>query len=226
LAVGAVPEFVRAEAANYMMTARATHNEISRKLDDIQLHLAELVDKRDVDPDEALMRIEKGWRESAKILEVQPKLDEARREALAADYNRNLKLYIQDFSKQSIFTLREAVEDNAQHGYRFDRLSEMVRHRYGVSANKAKFLARQETSLFMAKYRKQRFDQAGVRRYKWSTSHDERVRDSHKHLNGQIFSYDQPPITDRARGAKNNPGEDFNCRCVDIPILEKDPAYA
>jgi SPP1 gp7 family putative phage head morphogenesis protein len=224
--VAEVPEFVRAEAALYQTVAKSAHEEMLRRLNEIELDLAKASGIPDIDAESAIRSIEKGWQKSARLLEVQPKLDRERTEALAADYNKNLKLYIQKFSQDSVKNLREAVEGNAQEGYRFDNLTEVIRHRYGVTANKAKFLARQETGLFMAKYRKQRFDQAGVRKYKWSTAHDERVRDSHKHLDGRVFAYDQPPVTDRATGAKNNPGEDFNCRCLDIPILEQDLQYA
>lgn len=220
LDVSVVPEFIRAEATAYESTAKAAHAEIHRRLDEVQMNLERLVDQNNIEADDAIRHIERGWKKSAEILEVQPKLTEASQEELADEYNRNLKLYVKAFSLDSIATLRQAVDENAMAGYRFDKLTEVIRHRYGVTANKAKFLARQETGLFMAKYRKKRFGEAGVRRYRWSTANDERVRDSHKHLNGRVFSYDDPPITDRSTGAKNNPGEDFNCRCLDIPLLE------
>lgn len=223
LAVGEVPEFVRIEAANYQTVAKGAHDEMLFQLNEIQEGLDRIVQDVTIDADVAIRAIEKGWKKSAARLEVQPLLTKEGRENLEANYTNNLKLYIRNFSQQSVDTLREAIEANAMEGYRFDKLTEVIRHRYGVTANKANFLARQETSLFMSKYRKERFAQAGVRRYRWSTAHDERVRDSHRHLNGRIFSYDDPPITDRHTGAKNNPGEDFNCRCVDEPILEYDP---
>lgn len=222
---GRVPASIRAAAANYQTTAKGAHDAVLRKLNDIQEHLDEIVDSVDVDADETLKRIDAGFKKAAHAMEVQPVLKPEARKALAEDYNKNMKIYVKDFSQQSVKALRAAVEDNAMEGFRFDKLTDSIRHRYGVTANKARFLARQETSLFMAKYRKQRFEQAGVRKYRWSTAHDERVRDSHKHLDGRVFTYDSPPITDRATGARNNPGEDFNCRCVDIPILESDATY-
>ncbi|MES2220676.1 MAG: phage minor head protein [Acidobacteriota bacterium] len=225
LDVGRVPEQVRAEAANYQTVAKAAHDAVLRQLNEVQKDLERLVKSKPVDAEATIGSINKGFKKSAELLEVRPELDKKHVEQLAKDYSANMELYITDFSKQSIVTLREAVEDNAMQGFRFDRLTEMVRHRYGVTANKAKFLARQETGLFMAKFRKQRLQQSGVKRYRWSTAHDERVRDSHRRLNGQTFTYDQPPITNRTTGERNNPGEDFGCRCVDIPILEKDAAY-
>jgi SPP1 gp7 family putative phage head morphogenesis protein len=220
-----VPGFIKAAAASYHTRAKATHDEILRKLIEIQDRMDDNLKEYDVDPYSAMDKIEHGFRKSAEALAIEPELSQFSKDRLAADYNKNIKLYINDFSKQSVQSLREAVEENAMQGYRFDRLKDVIKQRYGVTANKAKFLARQETSLFMSKYRHQRFSQGGVKQYKWSTAHDERVRDSHKRLDGRVFQYDDPPITDRATGAKNAPGEDYNCRCLDIPLLDKVAEY-
>lgn len=225
LDVGLVPDVIRAEATSYQSKAKYANDEIRRILDEVQKNLDRIVNEKNIDAAPTIRAIEKGWKNSAKILEVQPKLDEKAKVRLAQNYNNNLKLYIQKFSAESITSLRETVEANAMEGFRFDKLTEQIRHRYGVTANKARFLARQETSLFMSKYRQERFTQSGVKRYEWSTANDERVRDSHKRLNRRVFFYSDPPITDRSTGAKNNPGEDFNCRCVDKPILEIDPDF-
>ena len=55
---------------------------------------------------------------------------------------------------------------------------------------------------------------AGITKYKWSTSRDGSVRPEHKTNNGKIFNWDRPPAK------TGNPGFDYNCRCVAIPILE------
>jgi SPP1 gp7 family putative phage head morphogenesis protein len=52
----------------------------------------------------------------------------------------------------------------------------------------------------------------GVEKCRWSTSLDERVRPSHRVLEGKIFSYDNLPPE----------YNDYNCRCVLIPIIEID----
>ncbi|MFA5380138.1 MAG: minor capsid protein, partial [Dehalococcoidia bacterium] len=81
-------------------------------------------------------------------------------------------------------------------------------------------LARQETSLFFSKFSMNRASSAGVRRYKWSTSHDGRVRERHKELNGTIHSVDDPPVVDLKTGRRAHPGCDFGCRCAAIWVLE------
>lgn len=214
-----VPAWIKAEAGVYKTIARGAHDQIKKVLGYIQGAMDQLVDKHPVRPESTLARFEKDFQPIARAIEVHPTLTTASKVKLAEDYTDNMKLWIKKFSEETIQDLRMAVEVNAHEGYRFDRLIDAIQQRYGVSQSKARFLARQETSLFMSKFRKGRFHEAGVRMYKWSTSHDERVRDDHKHLNGRVFSYDQPPIVDRATGRTGNPGEDFNCRCVDIPVL-------
>lgn len=224
--IASLPGWIKAEAANYQLKAKAVHDEILRKLDEVQERIGQKIDEYHVNPYYAIEKIESGFKVSAKALEIQPELDVQRKAQLAADYNQNMKLYIKKFSEQSIVSLREVVEENSMQGYRFDRLKDVIKQRYGVTANKAKFLARQETSLFQAKFRANRFEQAGVKNYRWATAHDERVRDDHKRLNGKVFSYQNPPIQDRNTGERGNPGEGYNCRCLDIPILSKVAEYA
>jgi len=140
-------------------------------------------------------------------------------EKLKDDYTENLDLYIQKWHDEQIMRLRQKVSSNVQQGFRAENLIQDIQAEKKVSYNKAKFLAKQETSLMVSKYRQVRYEDAGINQYQWSTSRDQRVRDSHKHLQGKIFRFDQPPVTDLATGARNNPGEDFNCRCVAIPVL-------
>jgi SPP1 gp7 family putative phage head morphogenesis protein len=54
----------------------------------------------------------------------------------------------------------------------------------------------------------------GVERYKWLTSADERVRKTHKANSGQIFEWDNPPVT------TGHPKTDIRCRCQAIPYFE------
>lgn len=140
-------------------------------------------------------------------------------EAMRVGYTENLNKYIKDWHQEQILKLREKITANVVAGYRADALISTIQEQRGVTQRKAKFLARQETSLLVSKYREVRYKDAGLNSYVWSTSHDERVRPDHKVLNGSVFRYDHPPVTDRRTGAKNNPGEDFNCRCVAIPVL-------
>ena len=88
-----------------------------------------------------------------------------------------------------------------------------------VSKDKARFLARNETSLLTAKYRQIRYEEIGIDKYEWSAVMDKRTRHLHKELNGKIFDFRNPPIIDAHTGQRGNPGETYNCRCLSIPII-------
>lgn len=151
---------------------------------------------------------------------IPPKLTDDQRNILARDYSQNLDLYIKDWAAENITALREQVQADAFAGGRGDSIVKLLQHNYGVSQRKAEFLARQETALLMSKFQETRYADIGVRRYRWSGANDARERPDHRELNNKIFSFDDPPVTDRRTGARNNPGQDFNCRCVAVPIIE------
>ncbi len=148
---------------------------------------------------------------------------------LVRDYNLNQQLSIKNWQPEQVERLRAMIERFTFRGYRRSELEEMILQEWGVTANKARFLARQETSLFMSKLRRERFTDAGVRRYRWSTSQDERVRpeggtkrdrgNNHRMLHGLEFSFGDPPIVDTNTGRRAEPGEDYGCRCTAIPLL-------
>lgn len=159
-------------------------------------------------------------------------MSESQKDILEKDYTNNLNLYINDWYDTAIIRLRRKVHKNVEEGYRASNLIPIIQAEKNVSYRKAKFLAKQETSLLVSKYRESRYTEAGLKRYKWSTSNDSRVRpnaearktghtdNNHRILNNRIFSWNDPPIVDSATGRRCNPGEDYGCRCVAIPILD------
>lgn len=148
-----------------------------------------------------------------------PKLTDETKVILAKKWGENLELYIQKWISQDVIKLREQIMQNTMSGQRANNIVKLIQANYNTSLNKAKFLARQETSLLMSEMRKQRYKDAGITRYKWSTSHDERVRPLHKKVNGKIFSWDNPPAVGE-NGERLEPGQDYNCRCLAVAIVD------
>lgn len=93
---------------------------------------------------------------------------------------------------------------------------EIARQLDDVSESRAEFLARDAVLSINSKITTARMKSAGIARFAWTTSGDERVRDSHADLDGQIFSYDDPPVVD---GEPALPGEPPLCRCTAFPEL-------
>ncbi|GHU91253.1 hypothetical protein FACS1894202_12370 [Clostridia bacterium] len=86
----------------------------------------------------------------------------------------------------------------------------------------AQFIARDQMAKLNADITQQQQTDAGVSEYVWRTVGDGRVRDSHKHLNNKRFRYDDPPVVDDETGRRANPGEDYQCRCVALPVFDID----
>jgi SPP1 gp7 family putative phage head morphogenesis protein len=219
--VKVVPSWVKAAAESFRSKAKALHEAIKRKLDETEAMLEQLIAEQRIDATKTVEKVQEGFRSAADAIGVSPTITPESKARMAREYEENMKPYVADFSKSAIHTLREAVEENAMKGYRADRLASVIRQRYGVTRSKAEFLARQETALFMSKYRELRFSEGGVTRYVWHTAHDELVRKQHSSLDGHTFFYSNPPIVDKDTARTGNPGTDFNCRCVDAPVLER-----
>ena len=73
-------------------------------------------------------------------------------------------------------------------------------------------LARDQTSKAVGKLTEMRQLQVGITEYVWSTSHDERVRQSHKSNDATTFKWDYAPAT-------GHPGEDIMCRCIAMGVI-------
>lgn len=65
--------------------------------------------------------------------------------------------------------------------------------------------------------RREFYKAQGIKYFKWITRGDNKVRESHRAVNGEIFSYSEPPIID---GVPTLPSQAYGCRCVDFPIKE------
>lgn len=172
--------------------------------------------------DRTLFRLDKDFEKQMKNITVVPTLTAETRAKVAAGYTENMQRYIADFTEKEIRSLREKVQKSAMAGNRYESLVGSIQKSYGVSQNKAKFLARQETALMMASFKHARYQEAGVLEYRWQCvvgSPNHPVRPMHKALNGKVFSWNHPPVTD-SKGRRNNPGEDYNCRCVARPIVK------
>lgn len=189
---------------------------LSRNLDDALRFLTFPIEN-------PLERIDRQLKMDARNIAVLPKITDGMRAKLITDYTQNMGLEIKGWDHEQIVRLREMVERFALNGYRRNQLMDYILREWEVTVNKARFLARQETSLFMSKVRRERYLDAGIRYYRWSDSHDARVRPRHAELHGHVFMFGKPPVVDEKTRRRAEPGEDYNCRCVAIPVLNPTP---
>lgn len=121
---------------------------------------------------------------------------------------------------KSLEHMKEIVYSGYMNGQSTTNIVKEIQRRYGMDKRHARLIARDQTAKLNAAITKKQQKDAGVNRYEWSDSNDNRVRSSHHRLNGHIFSWDEPPETDKGR--RCHPGEDYQCRCCALPVFDID----
>jgi SPP1 gp7 family putative phage head morphogenesis protein len=87
-------------------------------------------------------------------------------------------------------------------------------------------IARTEVSKADTAITRTRAEALGLNWYKWSTSHDARVRKSHRHMSEVLVNWDDPPSPELLVHEKSvgsyNAGNVYNCRCIALPLVSVD----
>jgi SPP1 gp7 family putative phage head morphogenesis protein len=141
---------------------------------------------------------------------------------------------IKSIGEQQLDEVTELLDDAFAAGNGVDEVRAKIQERFAVAESKADLIARDQVLKLNAQITQSRHKSVGIVSYIWSTSNDDRVRGDpsgkwpngmHYDLDGETFFYDDPPVTNEA-GDRNHPGEDYQCRCVALPILpvEEDEA--
>jgi len=96
-----------------------------------------------------------------------------------------------------------------------------------MAHNKAQLIARTESAKAQTALIQVRAENLGLNHYVWRTATDQRVRSSHKHMQGIICSFDDPPAPEQLIGIKSTlghypPGGCPNCRCFPEIIVDID----
>lgn len=117
------------------------------------------------------------------------------------------------------------VSTQALRGERADTLVEHLRSKAPeLSEARINLIARTETAKTQAAVTQIRAEQVGVQYYVWQTAEDSRVRSSHRHMQGVICDYRNPPSPEKLRGETSvgnyGPGEIWNCRCFAAPLID------
>lgn len=139
--------------------------------------------------------------------------------ALLKNWSRNNSLLIKDIPAKTSLQISEQVTEALRHGQSNKSLAKdifrIMSERTDVSDSRAELIARDQVAKLNGSFTRERQEDIGVNSYIWRTVGDERVRDSHADVDGETFSWDQPPLETDG----NHPGEDIQCRCWAEPIL-------
>jgi len=138
--------------------------------------------------------------------------NDAIREPFSLAIKANVEL-ITSFAPEYHQKIIDAVYKNWSEGMGQESLFDTVKNMGDVAESRAQLIARDQTSKMNSAFTQARQQSVGITKYVWQTSGDERVREEHAALDGETFSWDSPPDV-------GNPGDDYQCRCVALPVIE------
>jgi SPP1 gp7 family putative phage head morphogenesis protein len=140
------------------------------------------------------------------------------RRKLSHEFEDQTKIVMEDFEQEVVEKLRADISEMILAGSSRVDLRNAIQKRLGISHQRCKFIARQETALLVTTFKKSQYQQYGIDKYKWKTVGDHKVRQSHAELNNDEIDWDRPPIVDPKTGRTAHAGMDFNCFVGDTPI--------
>jgi SPP1 gp7 family putative phage head morphogenesis protein len=120
---------------------------------------------------------------------------------------------INSLPEKSLDQIEALVKQGLASGERVEELSADIMERVDVSQSRANLIARDQVSKLNGQIDQLNQTNAGVDKYIWSTSMDERVRPNHASKEGKTYSWDDPPVD------TGHPGQDYQCRCVALPVF-------
>lgn len=124
---------------------------------------------------------------------------------------------ISSVTEKYIDDVQNITLSGMQTGQSTRSMAKEISSRFGVTKRRAELIARDQVSKLNGQLTQLRHKEAGVKKYRWRTSRDERVRATHAAREGKIYSWNSPP-------SDGHPGEPINCRCSAEPILEIEDA--
>lgn len=120
---------------------------------------------------------------------------------------------VKGLSTEKLEKIEQIVTRGTSAGLRHTEIAKEIRNELKVTKNRAKLIAQDQTSKLNGKLTKERHGKLGIRRFKWVTSGDERVRRVHQDANGVIYTWEDGHPTEQF------PGWPIRCRCTASPVL-------
>lgn len=172
------------------------------------------------------------WRKIAYKTQGGPQIYHLLREELSGKPSAKIKSYVADTSRyiadipsDVAKSLLRDIASAQQKGMRPEALHSLIRLRFPTLVeSKIKMLARTGVNSASTALTRVRSEELGLPCFVWDTSEDQRVRHSHRIMDGVVVFWGDLPSPEQLDGLKNTlgkyaPGDCPNCRCYPRPIL-------
>lgn len=141
-------------------------------------------------------------------------------ETRAKEFQFRVEDAVRGFSEQETKRISALIQKAAEDKWSVAKLESALAGRENVGREKARWMARQGMAVATTDIKADYYISAGLPRYRWQTKGDDRVRSDHAILDGEIFEWANPPVVNQSTGMRAHPSQDYNCRCVSVPLRE------
>ncbi len=126
---------------------------------------------------------------------------------------------IQSLPREAALRVHKLTMEAQLSGTRAESVAQEIMRSGTVTESRACLIARTEVGRTATNLVQARAQFIGSEAYIWRTVGDADVRSSHKHMNGKVVRWDEPPTLDNLTG---HAGALPNCRCFPEPIIPDD----
>lgn len=120
------------------------------------------------------------------------------------------KTLIKSVEREHLEKIGLAIQRGIREGRLSKDMAKEIQETTSLSKCRAQMIARNAPLQYSGAITKHHQMSAGIKKYRWQTSQDERVRKSHRARNGDIYDWDAPGP---------HPRSEVNCRCDAVPVL-------
>ncbi len=129
---------------------------------------------------------------------------------LLDDFVKEHLTLIKSVKRQHLEKIGLAIKRGIREGRLQKDIAKEIRERTAIEKRRAQLIARAAPLQYSGALTQHHQMSAGIKSYIWQSSRDERVRDSHRRLDGEIFNWDGPGP---------HPRSEVNCRCDAVPSI-------
>ena len=183
----------------------------------------------------ANIRNAQSWRAAAAKSQRSRELYKLLQHEMAGSVGLTVQRLIQDNAKYissvplvAAQTLVSEITAAQQSGARASTITKMLKARYPqLLRSRVHLISRTETAKASTALTQARCEELSLDWYVWKTSEDQRVRESHRKMDGVLCRWVDPPDPEALVGVKSTLGHYAagscpNCRCLIMPLLSID----
>lgn len=130
--------------------------------------------------------------------------------ALLDSFIEEHKKLVKSVQREQLDEIGLAIHRGIREGQLQKDMAKKIRLVTNISKRRAQLIARNAPLHYSGLITKHHQISAGIKSYIWQSSRDERVRDSHRKYDGEIFIWDSPGP---------HPRSEVNCRCDAVPFI-------